>query len=68
MNQKQYTLQVRVDDNTGPWVKTKLLVLANDLVRNGYKPVVYSDDFFVGHQNIFGGVKLQDTEFMGETG
>lgn len=68
MSPKQFTLQVRVDDDTGPWVKTQFVVVATMLRRHGYNPVVFSDDFFLGHQDILGFVKLQDTEFMGETG
>lgn len=71
VNAKQFTLHVRVTDGlTGPWVKAKFMVMATMLRRHGYQPVVYSDDFFSGHQDIFGKGenKLEETAFMGETG
>lgn len=65
----QYTLQTRVDDLTAPWVKAKFMVMATMLRRHGYTTVVFSDDFFNGHQDIVrGDIKLEGTEFMGETG
>lgn len=68
INPKQFTLQVRVTDNTDLWIKTRFIMMATMLRRRGYNPVVFSDDFFLGHQDILGSVDIQDTEFMGETG